>query len=175
MKMGMRNLHQSYAILLSVIIVDQVSKYFVRAMISPQSSSEYLGGFFRVEHAQNKGAFLSLGAGLESRMRFWIFTVLVAAFLAWAFWVLVRKTPRNRAPMDNMAATGLALVVAGGVGNLIDRVLFESVTDFLNLGLGPVRTGIFNVADMAIVAGILLLGGASFRTPGDSNLPEFKD
>ena len=55
------------------------------------------------------------------------------------------------------AALGLALVVAGGVSNLADRVAHGAVVDFLNVGLGSLRTGIFNVADMAIMTGVGLI------------------
>jgi signal peptidase II len=58
------------------------------------------------------------------------------------------------------ARFGLTLVAAGGFSNLVDRARFGSVTDFLALGTGPLRSGIFNVADVAILAGVLLCCGA---------------
>jgi signal peptidase II len=60
-------------------------------------------------------------------------------------------------------AVGLALVCSGGVSNLIDRLAHGTVIDFLNVGLGPVRTGIFNVADMAVLAGIAVFLVAHYR------------
>jgi len=65
------------------------------------------------------------------------------------------------------AALGLTLVAAGGVSNLIDRLLRGSVTDFMNLGVGALRTGIFNVADVAIVVGALLVVSAGERSRAD--------
>ena len=58
---------------------------------------------------------------------------------------------------SRLAAAGLLLFVAGGISNLVDRIAMGSVIDFLNVGIGPIRTGIFNVADVAILAGIALL------------------
>ncbi|HEX8522706.1 MAG TPA: signal peptidase II, partial [Tepidisphaeraceae bacterium] len=64
---------------------------------------------------------------------------------------------------------GLTLVAAGGVSNLADRIAHGSVIDFLNVGIGSLRTGIFNLADMAIMAGMamLLLWAHRQRKPGE--------
>ena len=67
---------------------------------------------------------------------------------------------------------GLLLFLAGGVSNLIDRVTLGRVIDFLNVGIGPLRTGIFNIADMAIIAGVVILiveGVRKTYTPAVSN------
>ena len=89
-----------------------------------------------------------------------------AAVLAGVGWFLL-----FRRDIDRVAFAALGLILAGGVGNLIDRVRLDGIViDFLNLGIGGVRTGIFNVADIAITAGFLLLlptlfAGDSSRTP----------
>jgi signal peptidase II len=62
------------------------------------------------------------------------------------------------------ALVGLSLFVAGGASNLADRVARGSVIDFLNVGLGPLRTGIFNVADMAVLLGLFILAIAQARS-----------
>ena len=64
---------------------------------------------------------------------------------------------------SRLAAAGLLLFVAGGMSNLIDRIAMGSVIDFLNIGIGPFRTGIFNVADVAIMAGVALLATERWR------------
>jgi signal peptidase II len=129
----------------------------VRAKIARDLQGEgrisMLADTLRLEYAENTGAFLSLGAKLPERARFWISTVGVAALLAWLLWWAVRS--QTAAPVQAVAA---ALVVGGGLSNWIDRVVRDGrAIDFLNLGLGPVRTGIFNVADVAIVAGAAML------------------
>jgi len=74
--------------------------------------------------------------------------VVLAALLAYLF---VSK------PQNPIVGASVALIVGGGVSNLIDRVRYGGyVVDFLNVGIGPLRTGIFNVADMAIMAGVVL-------------------
>ena len=57
------------------------------------------------------------------------------------------------------------MFLAGGLSNLVDRIAMGSVIDFLNIGIGPIRTGIFNVADVAIMAGIALLLVDQYRLP----------
>jgi signal peptidase II len=60
--------------------------------------------------------------------------------------------------------TALTLFLAGGISNLVDRVTHGSVVDFMNVGLGPLRTGIFNVADMAIMTGLVILACTHARS-----------
>ena len=62
-----------------------------------------------------------------------------------------------RARWPGRALFGVALFVAGGASNLVDRIAYGVVVDFMNVGIGPLRSGIFNVADMAIVLGVFIL------------------
>lgn len=135
------------------LILDQITKIVAGDALAGRPPQEYLGGFLRLGYVENPGAFLSLGAGLPASARQIVFVALVgialAAALAFALWP--GKTTRSQ-------ALALSLVVGGGFSNLIDRLLNEGrVIDFLNLGLGPVRTGVFNVADVAITMALLFL------------------
>jgi signal peptidase II len=130
---------------------DQVTKVIAREALSTRSTS-YWGDLIRLQHTENTGAFLGFGAELPPMARFWLFTVAIAVFLTGTFWFLLK----SRQP-HFWKTIALTLVLAGGVGNLIDRAWRGSVTDFLNLGIGWLRTGVFNVADMSIVAGIVIL------------------
>jgi signal peptidase II len=132
-------------------IVDQVSKQFARTNLMTFADASYLNGWVRLHHSENPGAFLSLGAQLGANMRLGIFTFLVVIFLIWATWMLVRKTGHA-----NMSfVVGWALLISGGFGNVIDRAVKSTVTDFIVMGQGSLQTGVFNVADMAIMFGIL--------------------
>ena len=139
-------------ILSATLASDQATKMVARRLLMNSPASEYLGGILRIQFAENTGAFLSLGAGMDEHSRFLMFTAAVGVFLVGATFVLLRKKQ-----MDRWTTAGLTLLIAGGLGNLIDRLIYGHVTDFLNVGIGPVRTGIFNVADMAIVLGVILL------------------
>jgi signal peptidase II len=100
-----------------------------------------------------------LGGGWPEPLRWLAFTgaalVVVGASLAWV--VSQTREPRRH----HLAVWAMVLVAAGGAGNLVDRLVRDGhVIDFMNLGLGQVRTGIFNVADVQIMVGLglLLLG-----------------
>jgi signal peptidase II len=139
-------------ILLSTIGCDQATKAVARdTLFRPLS---YLHNTVWLVHAQNPGSFLSLGADLPAAIRFYIFVVFNISILIAVAWFLMRRK-------ETGITIGLALVLAGGAGNLIDRLLFGSVTDFIIVGAGPLTTGIFNIADMAIVGGVATL---VFRT-----------
>lgn len=140
------------AVLFGTIGCDQATKVIARDALSAGPSVSLFGGLVRLVYAQNPGAFLSLGAGMSDTARFWIFTALVAGVLAWAAW----KLATDRA-MGWLRTVAWTLVVAGGLGNLIDRLARGSVIDFMIVGAGPVHTGIFNVADVAIMAGLAIL------------------
>jgi signal peptidase II len=136
-------------ILISCVGCDQATKAIARTYLSVSPFHSYLGDIFRLQYSENPGAFLSLGSSLPPAVRFWIFTLLIGAFLAGMLLYLLRKDN-----LDWTAVTGYSLIVAGGLGNLIDRALFNGVvTDFLNIGIGGLRTGIFNIADVAIMVG----------------------
>jgi signal peptidase II len=146
--------------LLAVILVisvgcDQVTKSVARSHLPDLGRQSYLGDTVRLEYAENSGAFLSLGSDGPALFRIWLLPLLTAAMLAGISLFLVLR-PR----LPRLEFLGLSLILSGGIGNLVDRLLYDGhVTDFLNLGVGGVRTGIFNVADAAITLGALLVMG----------------
>src|SRR3954470_6315628 len=158
------------AVLLATTIgCDQATKVLAQSSLRTTPSQSFLGDTFRLTYAENPGAFLSLGAALPDATRFWVLNVGVAVVLAaLLFHALVGQK------VDRSQAAAYALVVGGGLGNWIDRVIRGgTVVDFMNLGVGPVRTGVFNVADVAIMAGaaVLLLGGTFKKKPAASADP----
>jgi signal peptidase II len=130
---------------------DQVSKHFASVYLRGCGGQSFFGDSLRLEYAENPGAFLSLGAGLPAWARTALFSILTGALLVTCVIVGLRER------WADLPLLGLALVFAGGVSNLLDRVARGSVVDFLNVGLGTLRTGVFNVADMAILLGIAVL------------------
>jgi signal peptidase II len=112
-----------------------------------------MGDLFRFQYTENTGAFLGMGAELPGAVRFWALIVFVGIVLigmlrfVWTF--------QEISPMGIM---GALLIIGGGFSNLLDRVLKDgAVVDFMNVGIGKVRTGIFNLADLAIMIGVGLL------------------
>lgn len=136
----------------AAVALDQLTKLAARAALDPGRRRSFLGDLFRLELVQNPGAFLSLGATLPPRIRGVILTWGVLALVLGAAWAAVVR------PGAGHVSLGAALVAGGGLGNLWDRLAADGyVTDFLNLGIGRLRTGVFNVADLAIVGGAVLL------------------
>jgi signal peptidase II len=127
---------------------DRVSKHFASRELAGEPRQSFLADTVRLEYAENTGAFLSFGDTWHPVARTGVFTIgtglILCGMVAAAF----------RFRLSGPALVGLALYFAGGASNLADRVMRGSVIDFLNVGVGPLRTGIFNVADMAILLGV---------------------
>jgi signal peptidase II len=140
-------------VLVACIGFDQATKALAEHYLPHDRPWSYLGGTLRLQVAYNYGAFLSLGHSLPPQLRQGLLSIGVACVLLAILVYLLRSRT-----VDRRSVLALALVVAGGVSNLIDRVRFDGyVVDFLNVGIGPVRTGIFNVADMAIMLGVIMM------------------
>lgn len=145
-------------LLLCSVGCDQVSKRAATQWLSGQPVQSYFGDTFRLLYAENNGAFLGMGATWPELMRFIVFTLLSSTFVVLALgWLLVRVWSKPHA-MPWMTLVGSALLLSGALGNIIDRTLRNgAVVDFMNVGMGPIRSGIFNVADLQIVVGGLIL------------------
>jgi signal peptidase II len=157
-------------LLVSLVGCDQASKQYAVshwAHLENQPPQSYFLDTFRITFALNEGAFLGLFDKQSPVVRHVILVIgngLLLAALAVAI-LLVSK-------IDRWSYLAWALVFAGGIGNLIDRIRINAVIDFLNLGIGPVRTGIFNVADMAITLGFVMLVPQIFRgEPKEAEAP----
>jgi signal peptidase II len=158
----LRRLLLVLALMTVTIGCDRVTKGMAEDRLKGTGRHSYLSDTLRLEYVENQGAFLGLGRGMTPRARFWAFTVGTGALvIALAAGLILGPAGRMRD-----AAAG-ALLCAGGISNQNDRAAREgAVVDFLNVGIGPVRTGIFNVADMAITGAVLvLLLGYRVRRP----------
>jgi signal peptidase II len=146
------------ALLLPCIACDQATKILAVDHLKGAAPVEVVAGFFRLTYAENPGAFLSLGRSLPEGVRQAVLIGIVAVMLLGVSWVLLRKH------LPPLAFVGLGLLLAGGLGNLIDRVARDGgrVVDFAVLRAGPLQTGVFNVADVQIVAAALLLAFAGW-------------
>ena len=153
------------ALLLSVIATigcDRVTKHIATVALSGAPGRSYAADTIRLEYVENPGGFLSLGDSLPRGARMALFSggtglmlrMLLAAAVRfrWHGWLLL----------------GTGLVLAGGASNWVDRVFRGRVVDFINVGVGPLRTGIFNVADVAIMLGAAILLLASSIADGPS-------
>jgi signal peptidase II len=138
---------------------DRVTKHLAVTTLAGMPERSYLGDTVRLDYHENTGGFLSAGATWRPGIRAFVFQFANGVFL---FGTLILAA---RFKWSRFAGVGLVMFLAGGISNLIDRIAIGSVIDFLNVGIGPVRTGIFNVADVAIMAGIGLLVIDRWRRP----------
>jgi len=137
-------------LILSNIGCDQISKKVVRDQLVYDEQIYMMSNYLLLTKVENKGAFLSLGASLSPLSKKSLLLGLPILGLSFMLFVLLgnRKLERDM-------AISLSFIIGGGVGNLIDRFLYGSVTDFLHMDFGLFRTGIFNMADVSITCGIL--------------------
>ena len=140
-----------------VLVLDRISKAAVSEWMPYGDSHSVIDGFFNLVHVRNTGIAFSLFADSAPWFRDWtlplISVVAVVAILA-----MLRK----QAEMQSASRVALALILAGAIGNLYDRLLYGYVTDFLDFYLGSYHWPAFNVADSAITVGAALLIVDSF-------------
>jgi signal peptidase II len=131
---------------------DQLTKEAAHQYLALQPPQSWFHDTVRLHYAENNGAFLSLGGDLSEGLRVLLFQVFPALCLVVLAMVLLAQ------PIPLSTAIAWSLVLSGGLGNLLDRIMNDGrVIDFMNLGIGPLRTGIFNVADVCITTGVVLL------------------
>ena len=142
-----------FTLLFCIFGLDQLSKFWAVSNLMGKNAIVFSNGLFQFVYAENPGAFLGLGGAWPRELRFIIFALVVFLGLGGMLWYLVKK---ENLKINLYAYT---FILAGGAGNLWDRVFHEDghVIDFMLIEIwGPLRTGVFNIADVFIVLGVLL-------------------
>ncbi len=150
-----------FAILILFLCIgcDRATKSIATRMLKDSPPRSFLAGTVRFEYALNPGGFLSLGSNVPDELRKWVFIGFNSCLLLGLCAFLILKHGVSFALFAS-----IAFILAGGIGNLIDRVWSHGlVTDFINLGIGSIRTGVFNVADIAVTCGVIAIGYLSIR------------
>lgn len=138
------------AIFAAILAADILTKLWAVDALSMHQPVEVLGDVVRLTYTHNPGAAFGIHVGEHSR----IFFLLLGAAALVILYLLYRATPA----WDRLRLAALALVAGGALGNMLDRVRYErGVVDFLDVGIGAHRWPVFNVADMAVTTGALLL------------------
>ncbi|MBC7399948.1 MAG: signal peptidase II [Mucilaginibacter sp.] len=133
---------------------DRVTKQLAKEHLMYAAPKSYFHDTFILEYAENTGAALSFGDNLPQSTSFWLLAILPLLVMV-ALFIYVVKEINN---FTWFKTFGLTLILAGGLGNIIDRIIYDRhVTDFMNMGFGALRTGIFNVADVCITTGVITL------------------
>lgn len=136
----------------TIVITDQITKAVVLAKMALYQSIIVIPGFFSLTHIQNPGGAFGFLAQQDATVRAAVFLVASALAIGLIF-MFYRQIPKSHPVL----ASGLALIFGGAIGNLIDRVRFGKVIDFLDFYIGNLHYPAFNVADSAIT-----IGGAIF-------------
>lgn len=139
---------------MTFLSLDQFSKIGIRNFFSNNVKNSYniLGDFFRITYTRNSGAVfgISIGSGILNQIFFIIISIIAICILIYLFL-------KDTHPLANM---GFILILSGAFGNLIDRIAFGNVTDFLDFDFPDFiiqRWYIFNIADSCIVIGVIIL------------------
>ena len=131
---------------------DQFSKNVVRKNVTPNDYIQIVNDNFILTNIENTGAMLGLGADLSPTLKLIFLQALPILVLCILLFRLLYVTNLNK-----WWVIAFAFVIGGGIGNLIDRIAYGSVTDFFQVQLGFLKTGIFNMADVSVTTGVLVL------------------
>ena len=127
-----------------LVIIDQIIKYFVSVYLQPVGSVSVIDNLFSLTYVENKG----VAFGMFSDMR-WVFVALTSVLLAIIIFYMFKKRPKGK-----FFYVCAALIIGGGIGNLIDRIFYGYVIDYLSLSFFP---PVCNFADYCITAGTIML------------------
>lgn len=152
-------------ILGSTIGCDRISKNFVRERVAYNEQISLIENYLTLTNVENPGAFLSLGHALPMPLKTALLTVVPMIVLVVTLLFLVTKKG-----LPHRTTLGICLIVGGGIGNIYDRLVYGSVTDFLHLDLGLIQTGIFNMADVAIMSGMFIVLMEAYINRAEFNL-----
>jgi signal peptidase II len=143
-----RNYHLLIWPALSIVVLDQISKYMVMTRIDIHRSIPVVSGFFNLVYTRNRGMAFGIfnRPGTDLGYYLLLSTTFVAVILLLFWFSRLKRGERILTP-------GLSLILGGAIGNLIDRIRLREVTDFLDFYIGPYHWPAFNVADSAITIG----------------------
>lgn len=153
----MKSRHTLRIVLITFLLLlnigcDQISKNIARNNISEYEHISIIKDTFTLTKVENSGAFLSLGDQMPYIFRLIILTGLPLLFLGYGIFYLYKM---SNLPLSFQIA--LCFLIGGGIGNLYDRIMYGSVTDFMHLDFKVFQTGVFNFADISIMIGVGIL------------------
>ena len=153
-----RNISISIIITLSIFL-DQISKILIRNNVEQYSDIKLIGEYFILTNVENSGAFLGMGSGFSPIMKS-VFLIILPIIVLISIIIYVYRDKE----IDKISLIGFSIIIGGGIGNIFDRIIYGSVTDFLFIDLGGIfKTGIFNIADLAVTTGMILILLMSFK------------
>ena len=135
------------------IALDQISKIWVRNNFESYIENSIICDLFILIKVENTGAFLGMGSELPESLR--ILLLIVLPIIVLIFITIYTYIDKE---LDKISIIGFSLIIGGGIGNIFDRIVYGSVTDFFYLDFGSIfKTGIFNIADIFVTTGMILI------------------
>jgi signal peptidase II len=157
-------------LVLANVSCDQVSKKIVRTKLNESDVIEMLSNHLTLMRVENSGAFLSFGDSLSHSVKNILLSVLPIIALVFALFYVLKKESIN---ISSLIA--ICFIIGGGIGNIFDRIAYGSVTDFLYLHFGVLHTGVFNMADLSITTGaIIIILQSTFKKMSQQPVHEVK-
>ena len=156
-----KNRNISITIIIAVsILLDQFSKFLIRQNVDQYSEIKLIGDYFILTNVENSGAFLGMGSDFSPFVKT-IFLIILPVIVLICIMIYVYRDKQ----IDKISLIGFCFIIGGGIANIYDRILYGSVTDFLFIDLGGIfKTGIFNIADLSVTTGMILILLMSFKS-----------
>ena len=156
-----KNRNISITILIAIsLLLDQLSKFLIRQNVDQYSEIKLIGDYFILTNVENSGAFLGMGSDFSPFIKT-VFLLILPIIVLICIMIYVYRDKQ----IDKISLIGFCLIIGGGIANIYDRILYGSVTDFLFIDLGGIfKTGIFNIADLSVTTGMILILLMSFRS-----------
>ena len=139
-------------ILISIISCDQISKNIVREKIEYNTQINVISHYMILMKVENKGAFLGIGDTIPQPISILLMIAIPLILIGYALYYLLKKNNTF-----NLFSIGLCFIIGGGIGNIYDRILYGSVTDFLYFDFVLFHTGIVNLADISVTIGFFII------------------
>jgi signal peptidase II len=146
-------LKKALSLVAITLLADQASKIIIKQTMAVGQSFRILGDIFKLTHVENAG--IAFGIQVASPLLFTLLSAAACAVIVYYLFSHKKEDPGTQ--------TAMAVILGGALGNLLDRVLYGKVADFLDFGFGNTRWPVFNLADSAVVVGMALLFFFSFR------------
>ncbi|MBV7269381.1 signal peptidase II [Winogradskyella luteola] len=137
------------------IAIDQISKVIVRNNMvqGARGQIDVIEDYFQLIWVENKGAFLGMGSDMNPTLRLIFLLILPTAVLIYVIYYIVKTKE-----LDRLSVIAFCCIIGGGIANVFDRIVFGEVTDFFFIKItDSIKTGIFNVADLSVTTGMIML------------------
>ncbi|WP_438963568.1 signal peptidase II [Winogradskyella sp.] len=137
------------------IAIDQISKTNVRSNMieGARGKIDIIKDYFQLIWVENKGAFLGMGSDMNPTLKLIFLLILPTVVLGYVIYYIVKTKD-----LDRTSLIAFCCIVGGGIANVFDRIVYGQVTDFFFIKITEtIKTGIFNVADLSVTTGMIML------------------